>query len=562
MITNLHLRVLLVASLLAVAPSAQAQVTRAALVARLDSMAGSGVVEGRTAGLYVAVVRGNDTLLLKGYGKANIERNQSTPERAVYELASMTKQFTAAAILQLRDAGKLSLDDDLTKYLPSFPTRGRRIPIRSLLNHTSGIDGELAAFGPISRNYLGQDSVLAAIGRAPFQFPTGEAMIYSNSAFILLGHVIEKASGMTYERYIEDKIFAPLGMRDSRFSGVVEEVPRRTTGYRYQSANSFVPDQTPRNYSFSAGTLASTAGDMVTWLHALHGGKVLSPASYTEMTSPSRLNDGTPLRYGYGLSVDRDIRGPLVIGHGGGIVGFTSYSGWYPDAQLVVVVLANSNGGISPEAIASELAGEIIPPARPVMRPYTGTDGASFSGVYVGPSRGREMVAEVTMTPQGILRVSPNSAAAQPLSWIQGSTFGRTGSVMLTFVRSGTTGPVTELRFDAGGGLYILKRVGDAATPAPTPTITVDPATLARYAGEYTVTFQNRSIVIRYFVEGGELFGQVEGQDPLAFDATAERVFVARMDPDIKVTFTVENGVATKLSLEQAGQQLEGVKKP
>jgi CubicO group peptidase (beta-lactamase class C family) len=449
----------LVPLLLAVASSAEAQVTRPALVARLDSLAGAAVAENRTAGLSVAVVHGQDTLLLKGYGKANIELNQATPDRAVYEIGSITKQFTAAAILQLRDEGKLSLDDDLTKYLPSFPTRGRHIPIRRLLDHTSGIKGDIE-FRTIAQRG-GQDSIVAAIGREPFEFTTGDAMIYSNSGFILLGHVIEKASGMSYERYVEDRIFGRLGMKDSRYCNTAEVVPGRTAGYQGSNLLQRAPDNDHRG-PYSAGSLCSSAGDLVTWLHALHGGEVMSPPSYQEMTTPSRLNDGTPLRYGFGLSVDRDVGGARVIGHGGGIAGFASYSAWYPDAQLAVVVLMNSIGAISPQAIASELAAQIIPRTPPpATRPYTGTDAASLIGIYVGPSRGSELVVQITQNAQGMLMASANGAAAQPMPWIEGWTFGRDGGAILTFVRNETAGPATALRFDAGGVLSSLKRVQD-----------------------------------------------------------------------------------------------------
>jgi CubicO group peptidase (beta-lactamase class C family) len=419
-------------------------------------LAGAAVAQNGAAGLSVAVVHGRDTLLLKGYGKANIELNQATPDRAVYEIGSITKQFTAAAILQLRDEGKLSLDDDLTKYLPSFPTRGRHIPIRRLLDHTSGIKGDIE-FRSIAR-VGGQDSVVAAIGREPFEFTTGDAMIYSNSGFILLGHVIEKASGMSYERYVEDRIFGQLGMRDSRYCNTAEAMPGRTTGYQGSNLTR-APDNDHRG-PYSAGSLCSSAGDMVTWLQALHGGRALSPASYSEMTSPSRLNDGTPLRYGFGLRVDRDLGGTRVIEHGGAIVGFTAHAGWYPDAQLAVVVLMNSSGAVSPATIASELTAQVIPRTPPPpMRPYTGTDAASLIGIYVGPTRGGELVLQVTQNAQGMLMRSANGAAAQPMPWMEGWTFGGSGNVTLTFVRDGATGPATALRLDAGAVLSVLKRV-------------------------------------------------------------------------------------------------------
>jgi CubicO group peptidase (beta-lactamase class C family) len=221
------------------APALPAQTNRAALVARLDSLAGAPVQERRAAGIAVAIVHGPDTLLLKGYGKANIELDVPTPANAVYEIGSVTKQFTAAAILQLRDAGKLSLDDDLTKYLPSYPTGGRKIPIRRLLDHTSGIKGitEIPAFRKLQNRGWPRDSAIALVARQPFDFATGEAMIYNNSAYLLLGHIIQKTSGMTYEQYVEEKIFAPLGMHHSRYCDNSELVTQRASGYQIEGTN-------------------------------------------------------------------------------------------------------------------------------------------------------------------------------------------------------------------------------------------------------------------------------------------------------------------------------------
>jgi CubicO group peptidase (beta-lactamase class C family) len=364
-------------TLLLLAPDAGAvhAQDRAALITRLDSLAGAPVQEGRAAGISVAVVHGRDTLLLKGYGMANIELDVPMPADAMHEIGSVTKQFTAAAILQLRDQGRLSLDDDLTKFLPDYPTHGRAIPIRRLLDHTSGIKGitEIPAFGTLQHRGWPRDSAIALFAREPFDFDVGEAMIYNNSAYLLLGHIVEKASGVTYERYVEDSIFAPLGMKDSRYCDNHEIVKNRAAGYQIQGANMRRALMNDHTWPWSAGSLCSTAGDLVAWLHALHGGRVLSEHSYREMTSQSRLNDGTPLRYGMALSVGPDSRGAMNISHGGAIGGFTAHTAWYPDAQLAVVVLINSNGPVSPGAIASELAGEIIPPVRTPPQHFTAT---------------------------------------------------------------------------------------------------------------------------------------------------------------------------------------------
>ncbi len=435
-----------------------AQPDRAALVKKLDSLAGSGVLENRAAGIVAAVVRGNDTLLLKGYGKADVEWNIAMPPDAMFEIGSVTKQFTAVALLQLRDEGKLSLDDDIAKWLPDFDTRGNKVTLRRLLAHTSGIKGitEMPEFGILSANSrFPRDSAYALIKRYPFEFATGEAQIYNNSAFWLLGLVVEKASGTTYEDYVEKKLFAPLGMKRSMYCNSSENVERRAHGYQVQDG---VTRRAPTNvhtWPFSAGSLCSTAGDLVTWLKALHGGKVLSAKSYAELIAPSKLNDGTLLRYGMGMAVGKDIRGLNFIGHGGGISGFTSEAVWYPDAQAAVVVLMNSNGNIDPGAVAGELAAELLPWTRPTPKQFTG-DAAPLLGRYKGPSRGREMTVEVTQTPQGIA-ISVNGGQARPLSWVDAWTF-RQGNTFLIFRRAGDNGPAAELRFDAGGGYYVLKR--------------------------------------------------------------------------------------------------------
>jgi CubicO group peptidase (beta-lactamase class C family) len=444
--------------LLSTTTAASAQQDRASLVRKLDSLAGSGVLENRAAGIVAAVVRGNDTLLLKGYGKADIEWNIPMPTDAMFEIGSVTKQFTAVAILQLRDEGKLSLEDDMTKWLPDFDTRGNTITIRRLLDHTSGIKGitEIPEFGILVNNSrFPRDSAYALINRQQFDFKTGEAQIYNNSAFWLLGRIVEKASGGTYEDYVEKKMFGPLGMTRSSYCNSVENIERRAHGYQVANGQIRRATTNVHTWPFSAGSLCSTAGDMVTWLKALHGGKVLSPKSYAELITPSKLNDGTPIRYSMGLSVGKDSRGLNYIGHGGSIGGFTAEAGWYPDAQIAVVVLMNSNGNIDPGAVGGELAAELLPVTRPVLQPFAG-DATPLLGTYKGPSRGREMVVVITQTAQGPA-ISANGAPARPLPWVEGLTF-RQGNTFLHFRRSGTTGPVTELRFDGGGGYYILKK--------------------------------------------------------------------------------------------------------
>ena len=435
------------------------------LVQRLDSIAGAGVLEKRSVGLAVAVVKAKDTLLLKAYGKADVEGDQPATVDTLFGIGSDTKQFTAAAILQLRDQGKLGLDDEITKWLPDFETGGNKVTLRHLLGHTSGIVDlvampELRAMQAMRNPAVTRDDLYKIISRYRFEFQTGSMQIYSNSNFWLLGLIIEKASGMTYEEYVEKRMFAPLGMTRSRYCNSAEAVPRRAYGYGMRnSISGRVPDIL-HTATYAAGAICSTAEDLITWLQALHGGRVLTAKSYTEMMTPSRLDDGTPLRYSMGLSVAEDSRGLRFIGHGGGGFGFSSQTRWYPEAKLAVVVLTNSEPDDTTE-VADKLAAAVLPPPTP--RPFLG-DASLIVGTYKGPGRGKEMVVEVTQTPEGIA-FSVVGGPGGALTWVEDWTFRRNFS-LLTFRtstgsgrgRGGNSGRATELRLDTSGDHFILKR--------------------------------------------------------------------------------------------------------
>ena len=249
---------------------------------RPNSIAGAGVRENRAVGIVAAVVKGKDTLLLKAYGKSDVEGDVPMAADAMLAIGSVTKQFTAAAILQLRDQGKLSLDDDITKWLPDFETRGNKVTLRHLLGHTSGIVDltqmpELRAMQVMRNPAATRDTIYRIISRYAFQFPTGTLQMYSNSGFWLLGLIVEKASAMSYEDYVEKRMFEPLGMSRSMYCNSAEDIPRRAWGYGMRNGMSRRVPPIVHTATYAAGAVCSTVGDMVAWLQALHGGKVLPP---------------------------------------------------------------------------------------------------------------------------------------------------------------------------------------------------------------------------------------------------------------------------------------------
>lgn len=429
--------------------------------AMLDSIAAAPVLANRTIGLVAAVVKGNDTLLMKSYGKANVEWDVPMPVDAMFEVGSVAKQFTAAAILQLRDANKLTLEDDITKWLPNFDAAGRKITLRQLLNHTSGIfrfseepEWEMRMFVA----GMPRDSAYRLVKLTPFQYPTGDAQAYSNSGFWLLGLVVEKASGMKYEDYLATRIFEPLGMTRSMYCNSNTNVARRAHGYGLQQGNTiFRAPMVSYAWVFAPGAICSTAGDLARWLAALHGGKVLSPSSYAEMITPAKLNDGTPLQYGLGIKVGEDMRGLRYIGHGGTAPGFRADAMWYPDAKLAVVVLMNTSApGLSAGDTGGRLARAVLPWTRKEIAYYTG-DATSLVGryeVHMGGNQPQQVI-EVTNTPEGVA-FSPGGGRAQRLPWAGGLTFYPTDNTTLTF-RKGSDG-VMELHRDDAGNHAIMRR--------------------------------------------------------------------------------------------------------
>ena len=446
------------AALFAIAAGASALGAQPATApaARFDSIASANLARDRTIGAVVGIVKGADTLFLAPYGRADVESDVPMRTDAIFAIGSITKQLTAAAILQLRDQGKLGLDDDVTKWFPGFDTRGARIPLRRLLDHTSGIANvpELTRlrFDPDAS----RDTIYAVIARSPLEFAPGTAQRYSNRAYWLLHLVVEKASGMTYPRYLERMIFAPLGMTSSGICHGAPDLPGRTAGYGVRDGEARRAPEIVPVVDLGSGVLCSTAADMITWLQALHGGKVLSEASYAEMVAPATLADGTPLRYGMGVEVRQDARGNGFVGHSGEITGYAARANWYPDARMAIVVLMNSSYDSSPTALVDELAGEVLPGTPPPPRPFAG-DAEALAGTYSGTTSGGPTTIEVARGAEG-LAISSDGAAPRPLVWVEGLTF-RQGGILLSFRRAeGGGGPATELRYDTGTEHSILAR--------------------------------------------------------------------------------------------------------
>lgn len=275
-------------------------------------------------------------------GMANVEHQVPLNPDSVMRIGSISKQFTAAAIMMLVEQNKLALTDDIHQYVANFPTEGNRVTIEHLLTHTSGIANYTNDLTIMYRDALipaTLNQVLERAAKHPMLFKPGEKMVYSNTGYVLLGKIIEVVSGRSYKQFVEQEIFAKLGMKNSYYGGP-QLIPNRASGYK--TAGTLVnAGHIDMTWPHAAGALLSTTGDLNIWFNALVSGKLISQASFEKMTSPFTLNNGTLSHYGYGLSM-QTIADHKAITHNGGINGFSTDALYIPEKKLYVAVLANS----------------------------------------------------------------------------------------------------------------------------------------------------------------------------------------------------------------------------
>lgn len=352
----------------------------------------------------VLVARDGKAVFSQSYGMADLEWSVPNSPTTRFNIASMTKQFTAASILLLEDRGKLKTDDLVKKYLPDAPASWDKITIYHLLTHTSGIADDAAKYEP------GPPEKLVFTDK-PLNFQPGEQWAYTNLGYIVLGYLLERTTGQTYEEFVQENIFKPLGMNDSGLMSFVKVIPRRATGY-WPGSNGLENAERPdARIGFSAGSLYSTTDDLLRWEEGLFGGRLLSPASLRKMTTPFKSD------YACGLHVSR-VNGRLMLEHDGNNIGFNADMAYYPEERLAVIVLANLNGTVTGEmtkALAAVAHGE-PPPIPSVHRevPLPKEVLARYAGTYQFPRYSLKMVPEgnhllVQFDNGGTLPVFPES---------------------------------------------------------------------------------------------------------------------------------------------------------
>ncbi len=284
----------------------------------------------------VLVSKGNDTLFARGYGFANAEHEVPNTTQTKFRLGSITKQFTAMAILILKERGKLTIEDPIGKYFDDGPKAWEKVTIHHLLTHTGGVPSYTDDLS-YSMKMMMPETVKSMIARfrdKPLDFKPGERFHYSNSGYFLLGAVIEKLSGKSYEAFLKEAIFEPLGMKDTGYDHAATLLPARASGYNLNDSGLTNAAYLDMTQPYSAGSLYSTVEDLARWDRALRDGKLISKESYAKMYAPAKSN------YAYGWMVTTS-KGRKQIEHGGGINGFVTEILRYPDQGICAIVLCN-----------------------------------------------------------------------------------------------------------------------------------------------------------------------------------------------------------------------------
>ncbi len=409
------------------------------------------------ASISIAIVRNGETLVERAWGWADAGAKRPATAEMTYRVASIAKQFTAALILKLVDRGKVALDDPLSKYVTLPRPEWRAIKIEHLLNHTSGLAREHRMNALLSLT-LGKPSAEAQLemaGRNPLLSPPGTRHLYSNTGYMILGILIEQLYGKRYADVVRDEIARPLAL--TSLDWCTESARRGTEarGHMRSAQGTLETAAEIADLALGDGGLCSTAADLTRWNQALHGGRVLSAASYKAMITPRGAAVSEP--YGFGIRPLRTVSGAPILTHDGATITFVSENTWYPADKLSVTVFYNSTPGSGTSPLAAQLAnvamGRTPVAAAPGAAAPAGL--AAMVGFYEGrPGRGFHVTLE-----NGALHAQPTYNTRQPLALQSGTTFtvGKTGTT-ITFTRD-ADGRVTALVFRQGDRERIFAKV-------------------------------------------------------------------------------------------------------
>ncbi len=500
------------------------------------------------------VSRKGKVIYKKAFGMADLELNVPMHSDMIFRIGSITKQFTAVAILQLAGKGKLSLQDDIRKFIPDYPTQGHTITIEHLLTHTSGIKSYtgMPVFESMMRKDMKPQEIIDVFKNEKMEFAPGTRWKYNNSAYILLGYIIEKVSGKSYEEYVKENLFIPAGMTNSGYGNELRIIKNRAKGYQenndvYENAN-YLSMTLP----YAAGSLISTVEDLWKWNQALHSHKLLSKTWLDKAFTAYKLSTGKSTYYGYGWAVN-PVQGSTAIEHGGGINGFLTDAIYLPAEDVFVAVLSNCTCN-SPDNMVLRMA------ALTINKPYNYKEIVidavavkEYAGVYEAPDG-----------EQRVIRAEGNKLTSQRASGTQLRIipyqkdkffFESNDLITIQFVRD-KSGKIEKLEYRSRTENSDWIKT-NTPIPAEKAEKKVDKAILTGYAGEYELM---PGFIITVTVEDDRIFAQATGQAKNEiFPESENRFFLKVVDAQLEFFKGADNKIS-HLVLYQGGEKVEGKK--
>lgn len=506
-------------------------------------------------GATVLVVKNGKTVYRKAFGLADVSRGIALTPDMQLRLGSVTKQFTSTAILMLADEGKLRLDDDITRFLPDYPTRGKRITVEHLLNHTSGIVSYTSK--PTFVQHIAEDMQVATLINTfkddPLEFEPGAKFKYNNSGYLLLGAIIENVSGQSYATFMEQRIFIPLGMNDTAYAGRERGKATKAAGHTL-GEKGFEPSmKISMSQPYAAGALVSTLDDLAKWDKAVSEGALLKPASWARAMAKATLTDGSKIDYGYGWEMGA-VRGVPFIGHGGGINGFATYVMRLPEQKLYVAVLRNSDRGvIGSENIARRAAAAAI--GKPFQNYQAVALDAKALDAFSGTYKVDDNATRVVRREGDKLSMVRTGRPAVLLSAFSESAFFLPGELEHFAFSRDAQGKVSTLTRVGDGETQVSTRTGDA--PAARAVVALAPAVFDSYAGRYQMAPE---FVMELKRDGERFYLTASRQPTLEIFAASPSVFFSpKVDAELRIETDAATGQPT-LILDQNGRVMRGRK--
>ena len=527
-----------------------AAVVDQAMAARIDA-AIAPYFKANAPGATVIVTRDGKTVFRKAYGMADVARHvPMTPEMSL-RIGSVTKQFTSTAIMMLADEGKLSVTDEITKYLPGYPTHGKKITIEHLLTHTSGIvnyTGKREFRANMARD-MSVAQIMDVFKNDPLDFEPGSQWRYTNSGYQLLGAIIEKVAGMPYAKFVEQRIFVPLGMDHTAYEGHERGQVLRAAGHSGAFGRYFPSAPLSMTQPYAAGALVSTVDDMARWDEAVWSGKLLKAPSWQKAFTPAALVGGAPTSYGYGWMLEK-LQGEPTIGHGGSINGYGAYAFHVPAQKVYVAVLTNADSGmVQADVVANKAAAIAIgKPFRELTQIQLEPKALdAFAGVY----KIDEKASRTFRVENGRLvmeRSGRGSVVVQPFS--DTGFFIPNTLDYLEFGRD-ASGAVTGLTYYQDGKVLVQPRTGAVVERQ---VIKVPTALLDTYLGRYQL---GPDLFVEVHRDGERLFGQAPGLPAMELFAMTETLFFTR-EINAQVRFSMAPDGAPEMLLSYDGQNTRG----